>query len=598
MSERWRRLVDGVDRATGWIEALSRAGASVHGGARWRYVWGAVFVALLLTEAVTGVAMMTVYSPSTQSAWASTWFLQDITPWGAVVRGVHHFASHALVIVLVPFAISILYEGSHRLPRAVLWWAFLALAGLTLAMNITGFPLAWDQRGYWASRVETGIIGSVPFVGPWLRSILLGGPRYGSLALSRFFALHTVILPVLFLVVLRLRQVALRRNGYGHGESVEPWWPSQAVRDTVACVMVVSIVTYLGWKFGAPLDAPADPQVRYHAEPEWYFAPLSQLLREVPATKQLWATVIAPGVLVAWLFALPFTDAPGRRKVLRVAVYLPLIFVGAGAVWLGHRLDKTHAERDYIRHKAVEARRAVRARALARQGIPIEGPAEMVRNDPAVRPRELFVQHCASCHAVEGLGRERGGPRLDGFGSRGWAAAVVTWPRHPELFGTTEIDAMPSQLRRLGEDGVRAVSEWLYAQGVEEGDPPADAALVATGSELYHRRCTICHQGTGDTTETVCSERDAPDLDGWGSTAWIRSQLTEPASPRNYGMRNHMPSFAGKLTAADLERVVAFTRALRERPAPAVLSPPQRVDAGQAQQTGADADAGVRATGD
>ncbi len=571
----WQRSLDRLDAATGWVSSLGRWLATpVYGGARWRYALGAVFVALLFVEVVTGVAMMTVYSPSTQTAWSSTWYLQEVAPWGAVVRGVHHFASHALVLVMGLHALRVLLDGEHRRPRAAMWWAALAIGGLVLAMNITGFPLAWDQRGYWSSRVETGIMGSVPGVGPWLRGMLLGGPRYGTLTLSRFFTLHVVALPALLAVLLRLRYVMLRHHGLGRGEGAESWWPRQAARDAVASLVAVAAVLYLARRFGAPLDAPADPQSQYHAEPEWYFAPLSQLLRELSGPAQFFGTVAAPGLILAWVAALPYTDAEGRGRALRAVVYLPLAVVVATAGWLGVKHYASRADPEYVAAKSSEARRAARARELARAGVSVEGPLDMVRNDPRVRPGELFAQHCGTCHAVEGMSRQRRGPRLDGFGSRGWAAAVVTWPDHPELFGATEIHDMPPQLRRLREEGVRAVSEWLYSQGVEEGDPPADAALAATGSEIYHRRCTVCHQGAGDTSETEASERDAPDLDGWGSRAWIRSQLIEPASPRNYGARNHMPSFRERLSPADLERVIDFTRSLRARPAPTVMSPP------------------------
>lgn len=572
---RWSSLVDRLDASTGWVSSLRRWLATpVYGGARWRYALGAVFVALVLVEVLTGAALMTVYAPSTQTAWASTWFLQEVTPWGAVVRGAHHFASHALVVVMGLYALRVLLDGEHRRPRAAMWWAAMAIGGLVLAMNVTGFPLAWDQRGYWASRVETGIIGSVPLVGAHLRALLLGGPRYGALSLSRFFTLHVVALPLLLALALRLRFVMLRQHGMGEGEGGESWWPSQAARDAALSLVAVAAVLFLARRFGAPLDAPADPQSQYHAEPEWYFAPLSQLLRELAGPAQLLGTVIVPGLIVAWVAALPYTDREGRGRAMRAVVYLPLVVVALTAGWLAMKLVASHADPNYVSAKADEARRAARARELARGGIPAEGALDMVRNDPRVRPRELFAQHCGTCHAVQGESRQRRGPRLDGFGSRQWAAAVVTWPDHPELFGATEIHEMPPQLRRLREEGVRAVSEWLYSQGVEPGDPPADAALAATGSEIYHRRCTVCHQGAGDTSETEASERDAPDLDGWGSRAWIRAQVVDPASPRNYGARNHMPSFRDRLSADDLARVVEYTRSLRRRPAPEVRPPP------------------------
>ncbi len=68
------------------------------GGANPRHIFGAVLVALFIVEALTGVAMMTVYAPNPTSAWASTYYLQFVLPWGAMVRAMHHWASHGLVV--------------------------------------------------------------------------------------------------------------------------------------------------------------------------------------------------------------------------------------------------------------------------------------------------------------------------------------------------------------------------------------------------------------------------------------------------------------------------------------------------------------------
>jgi mono/diheme cytochrome c family protein len=231
-------------------------------------------------------------------------------------------------------------------------------------------------------------------------------------------------------------------------------------------------------------------------------------------------------------------------------------------------------------------RRAQRAKVLASAGIPPEGPLEMVRNDPQVRPAELFAALCASCHAEAGapLRDEHGNrtqaraPLLDGFGGRAWAKAMLVNPDHPDFFGRTNIHDMPSQARRMARDGtgaLEAVAEYLYAQSVEQGDPPADGALVRHGDEIFHRRCTQCHQGQGDLSETDPTERDGPDLTGWGSRDYIRTQILRPASKERYGHRNQMPAFADELQGRELEWVVDFVRLLRTHPVPTTVAPPE-----------------------
>lgn len=570
--------------ARAWLEARTGLSASlakavdytVNGGPRWSHATGAALLALLGTLALTGIAMSTVYAPGVNTAWSSTYWLEERLPWGHIVRGVHHFAAHAMVALGALHLGVAMVARSYRSPREVTWLLTLAIGGLVLAFAITGFPLAWDQRGYWSSRIETGIIGSVPVAGPYLQRFVLGGAQYGALTLTRFYTLHAMVLPLALAGLVSARLGLARKLGIGtrvEGAEGTPWWPSQSARDAVLSAIVLAAVTYLGRRYGAPLDAPADPASHYPAVPEWFFSPLSQLLKLFPGSRQPIGTMVIPGLVTTYLAALPFIDR-GTTLPRRALALTPVLLIALGAFALGRKLHRSTEAPEFARALREASHRAGRARALARQGVPVEGPLEMVRNDPEVRPQELFAQHCGTCHAANGISRERRAPRLDGFGSRQWAAAFLVWPDAPELMGTTQIHDMPSQQRRLRDDGVRAVSEWLYARGIEPGEPPADAALVAQGEALYRRRCTTCHQGAGDESGTEAADRDAPNLDAWGSRAYLRAQIETPGSASNYGARNHMTAFADRLSPREIEQVVDFMRRLRVRQGPAVVQPP------------------------
>lgn len=553
-------------------------------GPRWRYTLGAIALALLLVELVTGVAMMTVYSPGVTSAWASVWFLERAVPWGHIVRGAHRVASHALVIVAGAHLAVTAIAGAQRRPRAALWLLALVGVGLVLALCMTGFPLVWDQRGYWTSRVETGIMGSLPLVGRAMQRAIIGGDQYGALTLTRYFTLHAVLLPAALLGVLAARLAVLRRLGYdGPAQPTarrEGYLPAQAWRDALAALLTVSVVVYLGRRWGAPLDAPADPTSQYPARPEWYFAPLSQLLHLFKGPKQLIGTMVIPGALATWVALAPWIEGSERSLRRRAIALIPLALAGLGAVKLSRDLGRSHREPAFVRSLAVAQRERARAMDLARRGVPPEGPLEMMRNDPRLRPAALFKEHCGGCHAVRGVSEGRRAPRLDGFGGRDWARAFTTWPNHPELMGTTEISDMPGQSRRLGPEGTAAVAEWLHARGLDGAeDPTLNAALVAQGDALFHQRCTRCHRGEGDLSETPFADRDAPDLDEWASREWIRAQILRPSWVHLYGARNQMPAFRGRLAESDLGALVEFVWSLRRRPAPETRLAPPRPDA-------------------
>ena len=66
---------------------------------------------------------------------------------------------------------------------------------LTMTMSFTGYLLPFDQRSYWATIVGVNINGTGPLVGPFLSDFLRGGAEFGATTLSRFYAIHMLLVP-------------------------------------------------------------------------------------------------------------------------------------------------------------------------------------------------------------------------------------------------------------------------------------------------------------------------------------------------------------------------------------------------------------------
>src|SRR5437868_10164400 len=96
------RLLDWIDDRTGYRE-LTRAALYEHipGGARWRYVWGSTLVFAFVTQVVTGFFLWMNYSPSSQTAWESVYYIQHHMWRRARLRGIHHFTAQAMIVLLV-----------------------------------------------------------------------------------------------------------------------------------------------------------------------------------------------------------------------------------------------------------------------------------------------------------------------------------------------------------------------------------------------------------------------------------------------------------------------------------------------------------------
>ncbi|HEY8038199.1 MAG TPA: c-type cytochrome, partial [Polyangiaceae bacterium] len=338
-----------------------------------------------------------------------------------------------------------------------------------------------------------------------------------------------------------------------------------------------------GSTHGAPLDAPADPMSNYPARPEWFLLSLFELRKLFSGSGEFWGTTVVPGVAGLCLALLPWLDRRGRPRAL--VVVAPVVLVFGGAVALGAAaLRKDARDEQYAKQRASADVRAAAAVKLAMQGVPPAGALAMVRQDPELRGRDLFDEHCASCHVLGDLGdpKKATGTKLDGWGTTDWITKMIHDPDAPEFFGRgpyktqmPSVDVRPADKQdkpwtpMVKSDAERsAVALFLASLGDEPGDPPraTDAPARALGERIFAERCTACHlyKGEGDDD----SSGIAPELAGYGSIAWTRAQIGNPATPATYRenaldekMKKHMPRFDKDLSLADVDLVARWTRA-------------------------------------
>src|SRR5262249_3109891 len=100
-----------------------------------------------------------------------------------------------------------------KYPRELNWLTGVGLLLLTLGMAFTGQVLRWDADAYWGVGVGASMAGRVPWLGPYLVDLLLGGPIIGADTLSRFFALHVFVIPALLLALLAVHLWLVLKRG-------------------------------------------------------------------------------------------------------------------------------------------------------------------------------------------------------------------------------------------------------------------------------------------------------------------------------------------------------------------------------------------------
>jgi quinol---cytochrome c reductase cytochrome b subunit, bacillus type len=188
--------IDWIDERT----SLSGAGRwlmfrKVPKGTNWFYTLGSATLFAFLNQAVTGVFLAMYYDPSPTRAYESARFITNDAFLGEFVRGMHKWGATVMVVLIFLHMARTFFFGAYKYPRELNWVIGVALLILTFVMALTGYLLPFDQRSFWATIVANNITASGPLVGPYLGDFLRGGPEFGATTLSRFYAIHMLLVP-------------------------------------------------------------------------------------------------------------------------------------------------------------------------------------------------------------------------------------------------------------------------------------------------------------------------------------------------------------------------------------------------------------------
>lgn len=329
----------------------SVTGMQIPGGASWFYVLGAVLVFLFILQMATGIFLAFYYVPSTDQAYASVKFIQEEALFGGIVRGIHHWGAGFMMVIVALHMLRVFIFGSYKKPRELVWVLGVGLLGVVGLFSFTGYLLPWDQKAYWATVVGTNVAGTVPIIGVYFLKIIRGGAELGGFTLSRFFAIHTYILPWSFALLAGMHIFILERAGAGGRWDAadmvpyksEPLFPDQIFRDSIAILVVFLSLAALAVFAPAGLEPQADPaDSTYNPRPEWYFYFVFQVLRLFEGRYEIIGTFIIPSLFFGMLMMLPFLDkrpvrAPQKRvfmmtmSAVTVVVVLALTITGARA---------------------------------------------------------------------------------------------------------------------------------------------------------------------------------------------------------------------------------------------------------------------------
>ena len=295
------------------------------------FSFGSLAMFLLLLQAATGAFLAFYYSPSPEHAHNAVTYISEEVPFGAFVRGLHHWGASAMVIIVVLHLLRVVLYSSYKAPRELTWIFGVLLLLIVLGFGFTGYLLPWDEKAYWATVVGVEIASTAPGLGDFVAKVMRGGTEIGAVTLSRFYALHTIWLPWLAFGLVGVHLFFVRyygssgtpKNTPEEMKAGKPFYPHQVFEDVVGMLILFVILAAVALSVPVPLEDVADPtNADYDPRPEWYFLFLFQLLKYFQGPFEVIGTFVIPTVGMLLLLFLPFIDRSERAVLWKRPVAL------------------------------------------------------------------------------------------------------------------------------------------------------------------------------------------------------------------------------------------------------------------------------------
>jgi ubiquinol-cytochrome c reductase cytochrome b subunit len=461
---------------------------ALEGPLGWWYVFGSASLTLFLIQILTGIGLALVYVPAADKAYDSLLYLDYHQPLGWYLRALHYYAGSGMVVMLLVHMTQVFLHGAYKYPRELTWVLGVFLLACTLGMFFSGQILRWDPDAYWGLAVAGSMAGRVPWIGPWVVDMLLGGPIIGGDSLSRFFTLHVFVIPAALMFFLAAHLWLVLRCGVSAppvpGQVVDPATYDAAyhkeletegvpflgdalLKDILFSALVVTAVVVIAALVGpkGPTGPPDPALADANPRPEWPFLWLFALLSLSPPAIETFIMLVLPVVIFVILLLVPFLSnrgerAPSRRPVAVlsvVAIYTTLAaltYEGVRAPWSPQMTAWT--------------------------ADPI--PTHMVERSSPVELQGAIVfqyKNCRNCHALDGIGGDRG-PDLTFIGVKMTRNQLIDQVSN----GTPGGGNMPAYGKQMSPAEMDALADFLVSLR-PEGQLPAGAGDAAFNAASF-----------------------------------------------------------------------------------------------------------------
>ena len=307
------------------------------------YFFGSLAMLVLVIQIVTGIFLTMHYKPDTELAFESVEHIMRDVSWGWLMRYLHSTGASMFFVVIYLHMFRGLLYGSYRKPRELLWIIGMIIYLALMAEAFFGYLLPWGNMSFWGAQVIISLFGAIPLIGEGLAEWIRGDFVVSDATLTRFYAFHVILVPLLIIGLVFVHMVALHKTGSNNPDGIEikknkdengipkdgiPFHPYYTVKDIFGCGVFLFIlfgITFLapelsGWFLERANFEPANAlQTPPDIIPLWYLTPYYSILRAVTyplfgIDAKLWG-VFSMEFAIFLLFLLPWLDRSPVKSI-------------------------------------------------------------------------------------------------------------------------------------------------------------------------------------------------------------------------------------------------------------------------------------------
>ncbi len=265
-------------------DAIKQKSVPKHGSSIWYYM-GGLTMFFIVIQVVSGLMLLVYFEPTTQLALKSTAMLENQVPYGWLVRSLHSWTAHAVLLMTLLHMFSAYFMKAYRPPREILWVSGVALFAIVMGMGYTGYLL----------------------------------PELSGKTLRQFFALHVGVLPGLLAVlgVLHVVTAGFIGSSTPIGAKVKKrilFFPNYVMSELVVWLVAFAAIFTLSWVMPVAMSAVTSVGPKFTAtqwiRPEWFFLFLSQTFRYLSG----WIGNSFVLVLFLGWLSIPWLDRRSRKN--------------------------------------------------------------------------------------------------------------------------------------------------------------------------------------------------------------------------------------------------------------------------------------------